>query len=750
LTACRRQEELPRAKYSFRKERSNVLLITLDTVRADALRIYSPTGTPVPGLQELAGKSIVFENAISQIPYTLPSHSTMFTSHYPVSHGVIDNVRGLLPARLPTLAECFQKQGFETAGFVGSMVISHATEINRGFEYYDDQFSNPQVIGSSIDKVERRAEEVFLSFKQWFERRNTKKNFFAFLHFYDAHSPYEPPAPFLPEENTPKERYLGEIRYVDAILARLFNYLEKQKGAFANTIIVIEADHGEMFQEHKEMGHGFFLYEPSLHVPLIVYLPSLKKEQAQKGRIPDIVQLVDLAPTLLDLTNVSIPQSMQGESLVPLLEGKPKKNNFGFSETYMAALEVGASPIFSVQDGQYKYIETTRSELYDLRNDSAEINNLIDKRQEITKNLQQVLKQYKQKFTGSSKSQRTVTAEEAEKLAAIGYLGGDVPPEQWDKRKDPKDYVEAWTELTRIKILITRKEFDRALALIQQVKPVLRTKQNVLSLDEAECYSNAGDLKKAEQILTGLKDADTALPLAKIYLKTGRQEQAIKMYHEELNRHFELFKLYNFLLILKLADQKAEALKTLDDFKKTHGEQGEMRQFLAETSFALEQWDDVEKYCRVLIRERPWEWKWYAMLCDSYEKQKQYEKALQLLKSAQDLFAQNPAYLYRAGIFFRLTGHSGNAVRAFSRMIQLSPHDPSGYFQLAAEMVTKKYKIDDAIRYVQKGLTLRPNLDQQILAHSILYTAFQQKENLQEAKREYDLVQNLKNSSSKK
>lgn len=728
----------------------NVVLITLDTVRADALQIYNPAGAPVPNLQSLAERSIVFEQGISQIPYTLPSHSTLFTSRYPASHGVIDNLRGALPKTFPTLAECFRNQGYDTAGFTGSLVLSHATGINRGFDYYDDYFSKAETTGSSIERIERKAEDVFLSFQHWYEHRKAKNNFFAFLHFYDAHAPYEPNPPFIPTQNNSKERYLGEIRYIDSILGKLFHYLDKQKGAFANTIILVESDHGEMFQEHKEIGHGFFLYEPALRVPFILYVPSLQKPPApQHVTIPDIVQLLDVAPTLLDLTNVSVPPTMQGESLVPLIQGNLKKNRLGFSETYLAALELGASPLLSVQDEEHKYIQTGRPELYDLKKDPAETTNLVNSEKTVTKNFKQEISRYKDRYASSEKSQRTVSAEETEGFAALGYLGGNVPPQQWDERKDAKDYIEPWNQLTAIKILISRNQFAEALRLINKIKPVLPTKHNALLLDEAQCYSGMGELQKAEAILAPLKTPETLLPLAKIYLKTGRPDQAIKIYRGELNKNFELYKLYNFILILKLAERKQEALKVVEELRNTRENQDEIRPFLAEISFVLEQWEDVEKYCRQLIEQRPWEWKWYALLCDSYEKQKGYGKALALLQQVQSSFAQEPSYLFRVGMLFRLTNQPAKAIRAFSRMIQVSPHDPAGYLQLATEMVSRKYKVDEAIRFAQKGLTLHPNHELQILGHSILYNAFQQKGNLEEAKQELEIVKRLKTSNSK-
>ncbi|MCI0413175.1 sulfatase-like hydrolase/transferase, partial [bacterium] len=675
IVSCKGKEEPAQVRLSFQKQRTNVLLITLDTVRADALQIYDPLGTPVPNLEKLADRGIVFERSIAQAPYTLPSHASMFTGQFTISHGVIDNLRGLLPENVPTLAECFRNQGYQTAGFTGALILSRDTEINRGFDYYDDYFSKSDRGGGSLNRIERKAEDVFLSFQHWYEQRDPKKNFFAFVHFYDAHAPYEPPGS-VPAQSSPRERYLGEIRYVDSFLGKLFDSLDKQNGVIANTIILVESDHGEMFEEHREIGHGFFVYEPALRVPFILYLPSLQKSGAEKIKIPDTVQLIDIAPTLLDLANISVPKTMQGESLVPLLQGNPKKNQLAFSESYMPALELGANPILSVQDTGYKYIETSRPELYDLRNDSAETTNLIDSKKSIAKNFKQELVRYKSNYALQEKSQREVSAEETEQFAALGYLGGNVPREQWDSKKDPKDYIDVWNQLNNVNTLINKKHYAEALAVIKQIKSVLPSKRDSLLLNEAECYSNLGDLKKAEDILTSLHTSESLLPLARIYLRTGRKDQAIEVYRPEITKDVELYKLYNFILILRMADRKQEALRFLDDLRSSGESDVEVSSFLAEASYVLDRWNDVEKYALELISQRPWEWKWYGLLAESYEKRKDYGKALQLLEKTESRFAQRPVYWLRIGVLFRQTNQSAKALNAFSRMIELSPRDP--------------------------------------------------------------------------
>ena len=296
LAACKSKQEAPAGIPT----KENVVLISIDTVRADYLKLYNPQGTSTPNLEELAGDAILFKNAITQVPYTLPSHCTMLTGYYPSAHGVRDNVRDILPAKIPTLAEDFQKAGYLTAGFVGSMVLSRTTGLGRGFSYYDDSFSRTDVHGEDLGGVERPAEDVLASFKNWFEKRDRNSEFFAFVHFYDPHSPYHPPGKFASATRDPKELYKGEIRYVDSVIGDLFSLL-KNDGIWGRTIVIVTSDHGEMLNDHQEVGHGFFVYQPALHVPVILRDP----QRAMGKQVADVVQIADLAPTLIELSGVS-------------------------------------------------------------------------------------------------------------------------------------------------------------------------------------------------------------------------------------------------------------------------------------------------------------------------------------------------------------------------------------------------------------------------------------------------------------
>jgi arylsulfatase A-like enzyme len=447
------------------KVKPTVILISIDTLRADYLKLYSEKGAATPNIEQLAREGTLFKNVVAQVPYTLPSHATMLTGVYPAAHRVRDNVRDLLPSQLPTLAEVFKKNGYDTAGFAGSMVLSQQTGIARGFNYYDDFFSRGDVHAEDLGGIERKAEEVVQSFEYWVNNRQSQSPFFAFLHFYDPHSPYTPPSGYA-ASNKLEDLYAGEIKYVDFAIGKLFSVL-KNKNLWNDSILLITSDHGEMLNEHGELGHGFFLYQPALAVPLLMRGSGLKAGSS----INDVVELADVAPTVLDLAGVQPPAQMQGESLVALSkEGRKKKNRAAFAESYFASLQFGISPIKMIQDGGLKYIEAPYPELYDIASDPGESKNLADDRKSDVQKFRTRLMQFeKANIRDYSKEQRNVSAEEAEQFAAIGYLGGQIPESKWDLKKDPKDFIDEWSNSLEATALVNQKEYEKALKMIEEI-----------------------------------------------------------------------------------------------------------------------------------------------------------------------------------------------------------------------------------------------------------------------------------------
>lgn len=719
----------------------NVLLVSIDTLRADYLKLYSPSGVETPNLEQMAQEAIVFDKVISQIPYTLPSHCTMLTGLYPIGHGVKDNVHGVLSEKIETVAEIFQKQNYETAAFLGSMVLSRSTGLNKGFEYYDDLMSRADIREEDLGGIERRAEEVADSFENWFEKRGNEKHFFVFLHFYDPHAPFEPPGAFAPSVKDMKGFYKGEIRYVDFVMGKLFDFL-RQKGAWDNTLVLVTSDHGEMLKEHGEIGHGFFLYQPSLKVPMILRIPGIHENK----RIQDPVELVDIAPTLLSLTKNHLPNAMQGKTLLPLIEGKATmEDRYAFSESYFAAIQLGISPLRSIQNKKFKLIDAPRPELYDLKKDPTESENLASEKKAIVAELRQKLRQYQINYGNGDekKEERIVSAEEAERFAALGYLGGNVSETSWDLQKDPKDYIDEWNVMLEATDLVQTGRYEKACPILTKILSSAKPTDPMLYL-QAKCYMGLGEFKKSEAIANQIADTPQALTLlAEIYERTGRVDKTSEAFRLSLEQKFSYFTLYNYALFLKRTGRNQEALTLVKSAEESRGDVDRARPMLSEIYFILQEWNEAERLSQELMEERPWEAKWYVQLSRIYQIRGKNQEALVLLTKHYEKFSDNPEYLLRLGILCNVTGQRAREGEAFQRMIQVAPEDSRGYFYLAKTLLDSRQNLEAVIQLCTKGFQLHPAPDMQIFGHYILGNAYQVIGRTLESEQQFELAQKL-------
>ena len=345
----------------------SVLLVTLDTTRADRIGAFGGAAVPTPSLDAIAREGVRFDEATSQVPLTLPSHATILTGRYPASHGVRHNGAYRLRDSETTLAERFRDAGFETAAFVGAFVLNRQYGTSQGFGTYDDVDVDRYQGGRDVQfEAQRTADDVNARVLDWLDRRKPGR-FFAWVHYYDPHLPYAPP-----ESDARTLRGSGydrEISYLDACFGDLVRAL-RGRGLLDTTIVAVAGDHGESLGEHREVSHGVFLYEGALRVPMMIRAP---------GRVPvgSVVHgpagLVDLAPTLLELAGMKPTPGTEGRSLLPRILGRDDGRDAPvFAETYMPRIEFGWSELHMVRDERFKYILAPRPELYDLKDDPKE------------------------------------------------------------------------------------------------------------------------------------------------------------------------------------------------------------------------------------------------------------------------------------------------------------------------------------------------------------------------------------------
>lgn len=400
----------------FSKEISNVLLISIDTCRADFLGCYGYNRNTTPNIDELAKTGILFENVISPVPLTLPAHTSMMTGTVPPYHGIHDNPDYKVAQSNVTLAEILRDNGFATGAVISSIIMDSQFGLNQGFDSYSDRFENSfQTIGLN----ERRAEEVSEFGLQWLEQHQ-KEKFFLFLHYYDPHYDYVPPEPFATRfvENP----YAGEIAYTDYCIGKVINKL-KESGLYDSTMIIVTADHGEMLEEHGESSHGFFIYQSAIKVPLVIKPAGKSKPQ----RINHIVGLIDIVPTVCSMLGIKAPADIQGRNLSEHLFGN--KSWYKERDMYCESLyptKYNANSLLGIANGRWKYIQTTEPELYNLINDPRESNNLIEQKPQLARILQDRLKQILEQTIREKSAESKLVLDErvAKSLESLGYLSG--------------------------------------------------------------------------------------------------------------------------------------------------------------------------------------------------------------------------------------------------------------------------------------------------------------------------------------
>src|SRR5215470_3536475 len=306
----------------------NVVFITIDTLRADHLGCYGDKQIRTPNIDALAVDSARFERAYTAVPVTLPSHTVIFTGTYPMLNGVHDFAANKLSSTQPTLASVLKENGYTTAAVIGSAVLDSRFGLNYGFDFYYDHFDFNHLQESNLDQMERSSNVVADVTLDWLAQ-NYQKKFFLWMHLYDPHYPYRPPAPY--SEQYKDRLYDGEIAFADAQVGRLIEFL-REKGLYRNSLIILSGDHGESLGEHGEKTHGFFIYNATLHVPLIIHLPM--GEHART--VPNLVNLADLMPTVLQALNIPSPKQVQGQSLLSLLAPKKEEGSRSlYAETFL-------------------------------------------------------------------------------------------------------------------------------------------------------------------------------------------------------------------------------------------------------------------------------------------------------------------------------------------------------------------------------------------------------------------------------
>lgn len=471
--------------------KQNLLLITIDTLRADHLGCYGNRAVATPNLDAIAGRSLFFEKAICTAPLTLPSHTSLMTGLYPYHHGVRDNAGSVNPKTI-TLAEILQQNGYHTYGFVSGFPLEHRFRLNQGFEVYNDLFSREK--NRSLDFLSQRTADATVK-----AVLSTKlaEPYFLWVHFYDPHAPYK------------NGGYVGEINFVDQQVGILM-----QKIKTSNTIVAVAGDHGESLGEHDEMTHRIFVYDSTMLVPFFINGPEITPK-----RIKNQVRLIDFLPTILSLMKLQTPSNLDG-SILPKAAGSP-----AYLESLFPELELGWSSVKAIRTDEWKYIEVPRPELYNLESDPHEKQNLISQQPEIARKFSTQIP----KSESSNSQSGQVSEEMAEKLAALGYISGG--PGKANLSIDPKDRIGVWNDIEKAVDLETSNSTE-TITILEQARKEDPGNYMVLAF-LAEQYAKTDRLKEAKQMLVSIlsRDPENSLALTRISnvcLKSGQPAEAKK------------------------------------------------------------------------------------------------------------------------------------------------------------------------------------------------------------------------------
>ncbi|MBZ5567983.1 MAG: sulfatase-like hydrolase/transferase [Acidobacteriia bacterium] len=455
------------------RPRPDVYLITMDTLRADHVGCYGYKRVQTPNLDAVAADGARFTEAFTVSPITNSSHASILTGDYPSTHGVRD-FGSPLAAKYPTWAELLKGNGYHTAAFIGAVILDSkalAPGFDRGFDFYDN-FPEKAPGKSRWGRVERRGMEVAQRAEDWLRAHRAAPQF-VWVHFYDAHDPYEPPAPY--SEKYKDHLYDGEIAYADAALGHFLRFL-RQQGRYDNALVIIVGDHGEGLGEHREDTHGIFLYDSTTHVPLLIKLPG----SARAGRtIAAQVRTTDLLPTVLDVLGIKAPSKFDGTSLKPDLQGSETADRPALAETEYP-LHFGWAPLRAARATGFKYIEGPQPELYDLHADPGELHSLYAPWDAKVRELRAMVATLPPL---NPTSEGAVGPEKIAELKALGYFpetrGSTTVPEP-SLLPDPKDKIEIQNLIHKADLAIedgrteeARADLQKAVALDASSAPAL-------------------------------------------------------------------------------------------------------------------------------------------------------------------------------------------------------------------------------------------------------------------------------------
>ncbi len=660
------------APASSSQDRPNVLLVTIDTLRADHVGCYGYTDASTPTIDALARRGVRFETAVAHTPLTGPSHASILTGQIPLGHGFRNNSGFTLKPTTRMAAEDFRQAGYRTAAFVSGFPLDRRFGFDRGFDNYDDHLPR----GNDRRRtpyVERFADATTDAALRWMgapASGTPAQPWFLWVHYYDPHAPYEPPGDLA--ERYRKAPYDGEIAFVDRQLARLMQSLDagNQTG---RTIVLVTADHGESLGEHGEGTHGIFVYDATIRVPWVMAGP-----QIPGGRVSHIVaRSIDVLPTLADYAGLPRPSDVDGRSLRPAAEGQDMSDAPAYAESLYADLELGWAPLYAWRTAAFKFIKAPHPELYDLKKDPSETTNRMDELRSGATDLGAKLELALQRAPTPAAPQ-PVDSEVAERLRALGYVGGGRVARPADTAlRDPKDGIRLLPRLNRgmsaarmepevaIRDLTSVLQEDPGLLMARRTRAVAYTAagRHELAIADLRALDKEGQLTPEDAVVLGdnLRFAGRLEEAALVLTRAGHENPTfaqplislaeVRIQEKKFDEAAALCE-----RVLKLAPDHIEALRRLGDL--------------------------------ALLRE------------DLGTAAARYDRILAL--DASDVSA-----LTKAGVVRMRSGRPDQAMQLFRQAVEHDPRNADALLYLAGALVSSG-RPADALPYFERALDAGP------------------------------------------
>jgi arylsulfatase A-like enzyme/Flp pilus assembly protein TadD len=660
--------------------RVNLILITLDTTRADRLGCYGYLPARTPVLDKLASEGVLFENAFTACPVTLPSHATIFTGLTPREHGIRHNGTGSLNRRLPTLPELLRERGYDTGAFVGAFVLNRKFGLNRGFQKYDDltgaEFAEGQM-------HRRRGGAVVVNTALAWLKGHTSHPFFCWIHLFDPHAPYRPRQEVFGDQFVERP-YDAGIAAADLQIGRIIDFLQQHK-LRDRTLVIVVGDHGEGLDEHEEREHGHMLYNSTLRVPLVVAHPALCKPG---HRITEVVSLVELLPMVQECLGLRPPGMPEGRSLKAALRAEALRPRACYAETDVPFLEHRWAPQRSLVSKNWKYIRTPRPELYDLSHDPAELNNLAESQPRRLEEMESALAKVESGLTPRQADDVQLSPAERRTLASLGYVAGragDDKDSEHHALPDIKDRLKYHDAVVRANQLLDENHPQQALEQLQKIVAAVPD-YSLARIFLGEALAKSGQLDDARQVYQELAEneperGEVHARLGWILGRQGRADEALAELQKALDLAPETAEyrvnLGSIFLELDRRDEAREMFQSAVQIDPACGN-FEIAKLLASAG-------DISgaiKHYKMTLEYDP---NWIPLNMEVavlLARQRRFDEAIEYATRAVNLSPNDAEVHYNLGLMYADRGDRDRAVAPLEAALRLNPKHPKAAAQL--------------------------------------------------------------------